>query len=155
MCIWIINYRAGDTVYQPIIQLFGFDSFYHEIIRANETSSWPIVQGLFKVKINRKKTSLYYLVLYFVDLSSIRIGWKYHSIIHVNLSVILHLNLFSFENKQTYSSIDSYLIRQWNPSFSSTYLSTNALPNEDSSMCFRWNTFQANQTRTFDDIWDW
>lgn len=49
MCIWIINYRAGDTVYQPIIQLFGFDSFYHETIRVNEKYSWPIVQGLFKV----------------------------------------------------------------------------------------------------------
>ena len=62
MCIWIINYRAGDTVYQPIIQLFGFDSFYHEIIRVNEKSSWPIVQGLFKVKENSH--FLHYFVLF-------------------------------------------------------------------------------------------
>lgn len=72
MCIWIINYRAGDTVYQPIIQLFGFDSFYHEIIRVNEKSSWPIVQGLFKVKENSH--FLHCLLLSFLDLYSIRIG---------------------------------------------------------------------------------
>jgi hypothetical protein len=50
MCIWIINYQAGDIVYQPIIQLFGFDSFYHETILVNNKYQWPIIQGLFKVK---------------------------------------------------------------------------------------------------------
>jgi hypothetical protein len=51
MCIWIINYQAGDTVHQSIIQLFGFDSIYHETILVNQKYQWPIVQGLFKVKI--------------------------------------------------------------------------------------------------------
>jgi hypothetical protein len=50
MCIWIINYQPGDIVYQPIIQLFGFDSIYHETILVNNKYQWPIVQGLFKVK---------------------------------------------------------------------------------------------------------
>lgn len=50
MCIWIINYEAGQTVYQPVIQLFGFDSLYHETILVNNKYQWPIVQGLFKVK---------------------------------------------------------------------------------------------------------
>jgi hypothetical protein len=49
MCIWIINYRAGQTVHQPIVQLFGFDNMYHEDILVNRTQSWPIIQGLFKV----------------------------------------------------------------------------------------------------------
>ncbi len=51
MCIWIINYQAGQTVSQPIIQLFGFDSIYHETILVNQKYQWPIVQGLFKVKL--------------------------------------------------------------------------------------------------------
>jgi hypothetical protein len=50
MCIWIINYQPGDIVYQPIIQLFGFDSIYHETILVNRKYQWPVVQGLFKVK---------------------------------------------------------------------------------------------------------
>ncbi len=49
MCIWIINYQAGQIVYQPIIQLFGFDNFYHEKILVNNKYQWPIIQGLFKV----------------------------------------------------------------------------------------------------------
>ncbi|CAF0819205.1 unnamed protein product [Rotaria sp. Silwood1] len=51
MCIWIINYEAGEIVYQPIIQLFGFDSIYHETILVNNKYQWPIVQGLFKIYI--------------------------------------------------------------------------------------------------------
>ncbi|CAF0757339.1 unnamed protein product [Adineta steineri] len=51
MCIWIINYQAGQTVYQPIIQLFGYDSIYHEIIFVNNKYQWPITQGLFKIYV--------------------------------------------------------------------------------------------------------
>ncbi|CAF2815057.1 unnamed protein product [Rotaria sp. Silwood2] len=51
MCIWIINYQAGEIVYQPIIQLFGFDNIYHETILVNNKYKWPIVQGLFKIYI--------------------------------------------------------------------------------------------------------
>ncbi|CAF0763254.1 unnamed protein product [Rotaria sordida] len=51
MCIWIINYQAGEIVYQPIIQLFGFDNIYHETILVNNKYQWPIVQGLFKIYI--------------------------------------------------------------------------------------------------------
>ncbi|CAM4776888.1 unnamed protein product [Rotaria magnacalcarata] len=51
MCIWIINYEAGQIVHQPIIQLFGFDNIYHETILINNKYQWPIVQGLFKVYV--------------------------------------------------------------------------------------------------------
>lgn len=50
MCLWVINYRPGQTVYQPIIQLFGYDSAYQEAVLVNSTYQWPIVQGLFKVE---------------------------------------------------------------------------------------------------------
>ncbi|UJR28191.1 hypothetical protein I4U23_009442 [Adineta vaga] len=51
MCLWIINYQAGQTVYQSIIQLFGYDSIYHEFIQVNQKYQWPITQGLFKIYI--------------------------------------------------------------------------------------------------------
>ena len=50
MCLWLINHQPGAIVHQPIVQLFGFDSFYQETILINGTHRWPIVQGLFKVK---------------------------------------------------------------------------------------------------------
>ena len=62
MCIWIINYRPGEIVYQPIIQLFDLDNLYHETILVNNKYQWPINQGLFKVNFNsmifKRKTKL-------------------------------------------------------------------------------------------------
>jgi hypothetical protein len=52
MCIRIINYQPGEIVFQPIIQLFGFDSIYHEMIIVNHQYQWPIIQGLFKVNFS-------------------------------------------------------------------------------------------------------
>lgn len=49
MCLWIINYQAGQVVHQPLVQLVGFDCIYHESLLVNQIYSWPIVQGLFKV----------------------------------------------------------------------------------------------------------
>jgi len=69
MCIWIINYQAGQIVYQPIIQLFGFDNFYHEKILVNNKYQWPIIQGLFKVILNLF-FSTYFIINTFIDLYS-------------------------------------------------------------------------------------
>ena len=49
MCLWLINYQPGQIVHQPLVQLFGFDSFYQDTILINHTHRWSIVQGLFKV----------------------------------------------------------------------------------------------------------
>ncbi|CAF0777395.1 unnamed protein product [Adineta ricciae] len=51
MCLWIINYQAGQTVHQPIVQLFGYDSIYQESVLVNGKYQWPIIEGLFKIYV--------------------------------------------------------------------------------------------------------
>lgn len=82
MCIWIINHQAGEIVYQPIVQLFGFDSFYHETILVNNKYQWPIVQGLFKVKFLSRnfffmKKFVFFLFRFIFNLKLVKIKLNY------------------------------------------------------------------------------